>query len=139
VSPPPAPDDADSDSGSAPAPVRFAVPPDLRTYAPEGAAAAAFDPATFSLSPADEATVPADPPFDRVHPAFPTGRAGVVAALLCARLDSLVLEREAVTALVAAAEDAGTDPFLLLDRLADAGVDPGFDIDRRARQLRQLV
>lgn len=121
------------------APVRFAVPSDLRAYAPEGADAVAFDPATFSVSPVAPSEVPAEPSFDRIHPAFPAGRAGVAAALLCARLDSLVLERDAVAALVDEVEAAGTDPFLLLDRLADADVDPGFDLARRATQLRQLV
>ena len=55
-------------------------------------------------------------------------------------LDSLALHRPALEELLGAAERAGVDPLLVLDRLhAQGGVQPGFDLDRRRHQLQQLL
>jgi hypothetical protein len=132
----------DTDPDSDPEPLLLAVPEDLRRVAPDGAAVVAFDPRTLAVEATDRPADP-DPVFERVHPSFPDGRAGVAAALLCRALASLALRREAATTLVDAVEAAGGDPLLLLDRLADAAdegrLDPAFDVDRRRRQLIEFL
>jgi len=115
------------------------VPADLREHAPDGAARVAFCPDCFSLTAAPGADASAEPAFERLGPRAPTGRAGVAFALLCGHLDSLALHRSRVEVLVAAVEDAGGDPLLALDRLVAAGVDPGFDLQRRRTQLSELL
>lgn len=121
--------------------VDFAVPADLRVAVPDEAAAAAFCPhclRVFSLErSADE--FDSAPTFDAVDAAVPDGESGVVVALLLGLLDSLTLERRTAEELVARAETAGVDVFLVLDRLADSDAEPHFDIDRRRTQLLQLL
>lgn len=147
----PHPQGPSDDPGADAEPVRFAVPEDLRAYAPDGAAVAAVDPRTLAVAavaptdatadgPTPDGASLDDPPFDRVHPAFPTGRAGVATALLLRSLESLALRREAAVALVDAAEAAGGDPLLALDRLADdPDLDPVVDLARRRRQLAEFL
>jgi hypothetical protein len=149
-------DDATGDTDAGP--VVFAVPPDLRSYAPDGADAIAVDPVTLVVRPAGPAGAPdgdgADGREDavpdeaapaRIHPSFPSGRAGVATALLLAKLDSIAHERPAAVALVDEAEAAGGDVLLTLARLADAAdddeatLDPSFDVERRRRQLAQFL
>ena len=118
--------------------VAFEVPPAYREHAPGSSAAAALCPSCLAIEGAAEA--PADPRFDRISDAFPTGEAGPPLALAVGLLDSLALHRSALEELLGAAERAGTDPLLVLDRLhAQGGVDPAFDIDRRRFQLEQLL
>jgi hypothetical protein len=128
-------------------PVRFVVPTDLREYAPDGAAVVTVDPTTLAVTPGTDSASGADPETDpgspvdpsRIHPAFPTGRAGVATALLLGKLDALATERAAAAALVEAAEDAGGDVLLTLDRLAEAAAEgdlaPDVDLARRRHQL----
>lgn len=117
--------------------VTFAVPPDLREHVPGGEPAAGLCPVCLTLRPADS---PPDPPdFARFGPAFPTGEPGVAMALGVGLLDELALHRPAITALFDRVERAGTDPLLVLDRLAgDQAIDPPFDVRRRRDQLEQL-
>ena len=123
--------------------VAFAVPEDLRTEAPEGAARAAVCTRCLRTFPADlaDTNVPdADATdFSAIHPAFPDGTGGVAFALLCGLLDSLALNRSTVESLAARAEREGVDVFLALDRLSAADVDPHFDADRRRTQLQQFL
>lgn len=118
--------------------VAFRVPPDLREYAPEGAARATLCARclrTFPVADADP-----DVSFDAVLDTFPDGEAGAALALALGRLDRLALDREAVVACCEHAERAGADVYLTLDRLAAAGsVVPHFDVDRRKRQLRTFL
>jgi hypothetical protein len=117
--------------------VAFEVPEDYRDHAPGASAQAALCPECLTLEPAEDA--PADPGFDRISDAFPTGEAGVPLALAIGLLDSLALNRGAIEALLEAVERAGTDPLLVLDRLhVQGGVDPVFDLDRRRHQVQQL-
>ena len=117
--------------------VAFAVPERFREHAPESSAHAALCPECLTLSAADGA--PAEPRFDRISDAFPTGEAAVPLALAVGLLDSLALNRADIEALLEATIEAGTDPLLVLDRLhAQGGVDPAFDLDRRRHQLGQL-
>lgn len=117
--------------------VTFAVPPDLRKHIPGQEAAAGLCPSCLALRPAEPPDGP--PEFEQFGPAFPTGEAAVPMALGIGLLETLALHREAITVLFDRVERAGTDPLLVLDRLADdQGVDPPYDIRRRRHQLEQL-
>lgn len=120
--------------------VAFAVPADLREYLPGEEAGAALCPHCLALRPtADPPT--GDPEFERVGDAFPSNpEAAVPMALLVGLLSSLARNRDEIAALLARVERAGTDPLLVLDRLAtDPGVDAGVDLATRRRQLEQLL
>jgi len=114
--------------------VAFAVPPDLRAYAP--GETAAICPDCLRTAPTDAEPAP-EPAFDRVDPAVPRGEAGVAFALLLGTLDSLALNREAATELWRRVERAGADPRLALDRLD--GREAAVDLDRRTAQLVDLL
>lgn len=119
--------------------VAFDVPSEYREHVPEASPHAALCPSCLAFETVPSA--PADPRFDRVSDAFPTtGAAAVPLAIAIGLLDSLALHRGDIEALLAAAERAGVDPLLVLDRLhAQGGVQPGFDLDRRRHQLEQLM
>jgi hypothetical protein len=119
--------------------VAFDVPAEYRTHLPTSAAHAALCPACLAFEPADAA--PPDPRYDRLSDAFPTHAEGAVPlAIAVGLLDSLALHRDDIEALLGAAERAGVDPLLVLDRLAAQGaVQPRFDLDRRRHQLQQLL
>lgn len=118
--------------------VVFDVPAAHRPHVPGEADRAALCPECLTLV-ATEA--PPEPRFDRISSAFPTEEAAAVPlAIAIGLLDSLALHRAALQELIPAAERAGADPLLLLDRLhVQGGVDPAFDIDRRREQLEQLL
>lgn len=120
--------------------VAFAVPEELRSYAPAGGAAAALCRRCLALHPAEEGDAVVDPDLTRVSDAFPESpETAVPMALVVGLLDSLALYREELRALLARVERAGTDPLLVIDRLAaDAALDPAVDLDRRRTQLEQL-
>mgnify|MGYP006280145073 FL=1 len=135
--------------------VVFAVPANLREFAPDGGAAASLCANCLRLDAVEDAAATAasadpdpetadaadaDADFSAVSDAFPSGRGGVALALLVGKLDSLALHRAAVETLADEAERAGADPFLTLDRLGgDDGVDPHFDFERRRLQFESLV
>ncbi|QCJ47078.1 MULTISPECIES: DUF6276 family protein [Haloprofundus] len=124
--------------------VSFAVPEDLREYAPERSEAVELCTVCLrtqaSESPADSVAPTDAADFSHVLDSFPDGRAGVAFALLLGKLDSLALERAAIETLYDETERAGGDPMLTLDRIAAAGsVQPHFDVDRRRPQLAQFV
>ena len=118
--------------------VVFDVPPEYREHVPDGAERAALCPECLTLAAADG---PPEPRFDRISSAFPSDEAAAVPlAIALGLLDSLALHRRALQELIPAAEAAGADPLLLLDRLHVQGdVNPEFDIDRRRHQLEQLL
>ena len=135
--------------------VAFHVPPELRGHAPADEAAicsrcldvvAASDVDESGLPSAnetqsdeagvDDVSAPEDADFSAINESFPSGRGGVAFALALGKLDSLALNRAAIEELCEAAERAGTDVPLALERLAGAeGLDPPFDIERRSQQL----
>ncbi len=119
--------------------VVFDVPETFREHTPEEAARAGLCPECLTLSAAESEA--ADARFDRISSAFPENRAAAVPlAIAFGLLDSLALNRRALQELIPAAESAGADPLLLLDRLhVQGGVDPDFDISRRRHQLEQLL
>lgn len=117
--------------------VVFAVPPGLREHAPAAAERAAVCTRCLTVTPTD---APVEGEFADVSDAFPDGEGAAAAALAVGRLDSLALHREDVAALVGAAEHAGVDVFLLLDRLGDdPSLEPAVDLDRRRTQVEQLL
>lgn len=116
--------------------VAFAVPDALREYAPADAAAICTHCLRTTSADAAGVTPDADPDFSTISDAFPSGRAGVAFALVLGKLDSLALERAAIETLCEAAERAGADVRLALDRLAgEDDLDPHFDLSRRTQQL----
>ena len=123
--------------------VAFAVPEDLRSEAPEGAARAAICTRCLRTFPVEGAEPSSEaggaPDFAAIHPAFPDGRGGVAFALACGLMGSLALNRRAIESLIARAEREGVDVFLAFDRLSAADVDPHFDVDRRRTQLEQFL
>jgi hypothetical protein len=115
------------------------VPADLREYLPGEAAAVAVCRACLAMEPTD--TVPdATPDLTVLDDAIPNSEAAVPMVLLVGLLDSLALHRAEITALLERVERAGTDPLLVVDRLADSyGADAHVDLGRRRQQLEQLL
>lgn len=116
--------------------VAFAVPPSAREAAP--GPVAALCPSCLALVEADAADE--SPDFSRVVGSFPEGEAGAAMAVAVGLLaESVVLHRDAVVDLLEAVQDAGEDPWLVLERLAVAGtVQPDADLAKLRRQLDQL-
>ena len=119
--------------------IAFAVPTALREHAPAaGSAICSVCLRTVAASEAgvDDAPAPEDADFSAIHESFPTGEGAVAFALALGKLDSLALERAAIEELCEAAERAGVDVRLALERLAEVDeLDPPFDIGRRSQQL----
>jgi len=116
--------------------VRFTVPEELREHV-RGRTTAGVCSRCLALQPAE--TPDDDPDWGAFGDAFPTGEAAVPMALVVGQLDRLALNRSALTALVETVERNGADPWLVLDRLAASGrIEPGYDLQRRRRQLEQL-
>lgn len=124
--------------------VAFAVPDELREYAPDEAGVATICPTCLAVQSATAANTPKADAADAatsVHDAFPAdpdAAAGV--ALLLGLLESLVLNKSEIQSLVDYLEASGTDVFLVLDRLeTDPDVDAQVDLERRRPQLQQLI
>lgn len=119
--------------------VVFDVPEQYREHVPGTANRAALCPECLTLTAAEDAD-PA-PNFEWISSAFPSEEAAAVPlAIAIGLLDSLALNRASLEELIPAAEAAGADTLLLLDRLhVQGGVDPELDIARRRHQLEQLI
>jgi len=120
--------------------VAFAVPEELRASLPGSESAAALCTRCLVLHPIDAAPA-TDPSFQEVSDAFPSDPdAALPMALLVGLLDNLALYRSEITALLERVEQAGTDPLLVLDRLAhDPDIEAAADLAGRRRQLEQLL
>jgi hypothetical protein len=118
----------------------FPVPPAYEEYLPGAEAGAALCTRCLALHP--DPDPPAEPPdFQAVSDAFPrNSEAAVPMALLVGLLANLALYRSEISELLGRVEAAGTDPLLVLDRLAtDEGIDTDLDLSGRRRQLEQLL
>lgn len=120
--------------------VAFAVPVALRESLPGSESAAALCTRCLDLHPIDSAPA-TDPDFQEVSDAFPSNPdAAVPMAVLVGLLDNLALYRSEIAGLLERVERAGTDPLLVLDRLArDPSVEATVDVAGRRRQLEQLL
>jgi len=120
--------------------VSFAVPEDLAAYLPGAEGAAALCTRCLTLHPV-EGEPNGDASFEAVSDAFPTNSdAAVPMALLVGLLENLALYRSEISDLLELVERAGTDPLLVLDRLAhDPDIDAEADLAGRRRQLEQLL
>ena len=113
---------------------------DLREFLPAETTAVTVCRTCLAISPTDD--VPASvPDLTVLDDAIPTrDEAAVPLVLVVGLLDSLALHRAEITALLERIERAGTDPLLVVDRLADAyGEDAHVDLAGRRRQLEQLL
>jgi hypothetical protein len=120
--------------------VAFDVPSEFEAYLPGAEPGVALCPRCLHLDPVGEP--PEGPPsFERLSDAFPTDPdAGVPMALLVGLLPNLALYRSEISALLERVEREGTDPLLVLDRLArEPDVRPDLDLSGRRRQLEQLL
>lgn len=120
--------------------VAFTVPVALTQQLPGSESATALCTRCLDLHPIDSAPATA-PDFQEVSDAFPADpEAAVPMAVLVGLLDNLALYRSEIAGLLERVERAGTDPLLVLDRLArDPDVDAAADIAGRRRQLEQLL
>lgn len=115
--------------------VAFAIPEDLHETIDEPMAALCTR--CLALHPAEESDP--NPDFTTVSDDFPTGAAAVPMALVVGLLDSLALHRNEVETLLERVEQAGTDPLLVLDRLAnDSELEPRANLTTRRRQVAQF-
>ena len=117
-----------------------AVPAELREYLPGDAPAVAVCRVCLAMEPTD-GTPGGVPDLAALDDAVPSNaEAAVPLVLLVGLLDSLALYRAEITALLERVERAGTDPLLVVDRLADRyGDDAHVDLARRRHQLEQLL
>jgi hypothetical protein len=116
---------------------RARLPTDLRSHA-GGAPGVGICPLCLRTKPVENA--PETDRLDSVGDYFPRGDGGAAVALALGMLDSLALNRAAVTALADRAEREGADVLLTLDRLAgDESLDPHFDVERRRSQVEQFL
>lgn len=118
----------------------FPVPDDVRALLPGETAGAALCPRCLGLHP-ESAPPDSVPDFQRVSDAFPAdSTAAVPMALLVGLLDNLAMYRSEIADLLARVERAGTDPLLVLDRLADDDdIETDIDLRGRRRHLEQLL
>lgn len=123
--------------------VVFAVPEEFEECVPGTTPAVGLCPRCLGLFPADSSrdSVPADPPFEEISDSFPSNPdAAVAMALLVGLLENLALYRSEISQLLERVERAGTDPLLVLDRLAtDPDVETDLELRGRRRQLEQLL
>jgi len=118
----------------------FPVPEELRSLLPGDEPGGVLCRRCLALHP--EPDPPADvPDFQQVSDALPSDRgAAVRMALIVGLLSNLALYRSEIGELLEDVERAGSDPLLVLDRLAhDEGLEPTVDLSGRRRQLEQLL
>jgi hypothetical protein len=118
----------------------FPVPEEFRSLLPGDDPGVVLCTRCLGLHP--DPDPPADvPDLQRVSEAFPSDpEAAVPMALAVGLLESLALYRSEISELLAAVERAGSDPLLVLDRLArDPDLEPGVDLAGRRRQIEQLL
>lgn len=117
--------------------VGFRVPVSFRDYAPGNTESAVICPSCLTLA-ADDTT---DGEFERILTEFPQGEAGAAMALALGLLvESVTLKHDTVIALFEEVATRGSDPWLILERLAASPtIDPSVDLARLRTQLEQLT
>ncbi|MEF8883270.1 MAG: DUF6276 family protein [Halapricum sp.] len=118
----------------------FQVPGEFRPLLPGEESGVALCTRCLALHP--DPDPPAElPNLQDASDAFPTDPgAAIPMALAVGLLESLALYRSEISELLAAVERAGSDPLLVLDRLArDPDLEPGVDLAGRRRQVEQLL
>ena len=119
--------------------VVFAVPDEFREFVPGDESTVALCAHCLALHPAPDTDANSNPDFSVVSDAFPSDESAIPLVLAVGLLDSLALYRAEVETLLARTERAGTDPLLVLDRLAaDPDLDPQVDLTARRRQVEQF-
>lgn len=120
--------------------VAFAVPDEYASSLPGETDGATLCTRCLQLDPLDDPPTE-QPSFQRVSDAFPADReAALPLALLVGLLPNLALYRSEIASLLERVEREGTDPLLVLDRLAaDATIRTDLDLAGRRRQLEQLL
>jgi len=116
------------------------VSEELRQYLPGTDPGVTVCRTCLAIEPTDDppAAVPDLTTLDESIPA--DNGAAVPLVLLVGLLDSLALHRGEITALLERVEREGTDPLLVVDRLADSyGSEAHVDLGRRRHQLEQLL
>jgi hypothetical protein len=118
--------------------IAFEIPGELRGYVPGDEPTVALCTRCLTLHPAPETEASAEPDFETVSDAFPRGEdeGAIAMAMAVGLLDSFALYRREIETLIERVEHAGTDPLLILDRLAgDPGTEPAVDLRRRRQHL----
>jgi hypothetical protein len=116
------------------------VPAEYRSSLPGDEPGVAICEECLTLQP--EPDPPSEvPDLQRLSDAFPTSQeAALPMVLVVGLLENLALYRSEISDLLAAVEQAGTDPLLVLDRLArDPDLDPAANLADRRRHLEQLL
>ena len=118
----------------------FAVPEECREAVPWDDPGAAICTRCLALHPVADPPA-AVPDFQRVSDAMPADAdAALPMALALGLLRNLALYRSEISTLLDRVERAGSDPLLVLDRLAaDEGLETDLDLAGRRRQLEQLL
>lgn len=117
--------------------VAFRVPAALREHAPGETAAIC----TRCLALHETEDAHGNPDFSAIIDGFPEDDTGAAMALCVGLIvDSLALKRAAIGDCMAYVSDRGTDPWLVLERLAASGtIQPEVDLGRARQQLQQLL
>lgn len=120
--------------------IAFTVPAEYRSYLPGDEPGTALCTRCLALQPVAEPPEGV-PDLAAVSDALPDDeRAAVPLALMLGLLSNLALYRSEIAELLVAVEQAGVDPLLALDRLADdPAVEAQADLRGRRRQLEQLL
>jgi hypothetical protein len=120
--------------------VPFSIPTEEREFVPGGEGTVALCTHCLGFHPAPAAEGTTDPDFTAISTAFPGGKERVAMALIVGLLPSFALYRREIETLVERVERAGTDPLLVLDRLADEeDIEATMDLRRRRGYLEQTL
>ncbi|AWB26596.1 DUF6276 family protein [Halococcoides cellulosivorans] len=116
------------------------IPDAYADHLPEGESGVAVCRRCLTVTPQPERPA-TDGDLQSVSEAFPADpEAAIPMALAVGLLDSLAHHRRSIERLFEAVAEAGSDPMLALERLADdRELEPAVDLGARHRQLDQLL
>lgn len=120
--------------------IPFAVPSELRGYAPGEAATICSQCLAVQAANPKNAQPASETRFEEIVESFPNGESGVRMALIVGLLSSLALNRSEIETLVAELADDGVDALLVLEDLENASsLQPRISVGRRRHQFEQLM